>query len=184
MPSILWLAPWENRYYHWTFMYLQTLCRNSCGTNVLLFFSIFLLDEYILPKIAERNLRRFAILQSSSVEVGVNLPLHKVPFFLSLQVICWLLSSSLALTHNHVLTLARTWTCLNSSAAAGAREVPGVWNHKDSQSTGARMFWSLVELSRRVRDVHCSCRSCRKVMLIIKVWPSLTHLLKPGEKVD
>lgn len=80
------------------FMYLQTLCRNSCGTNVLLFFSIFLLDEYILPKIAERSLRRFAVLQSSSIEVGLNLPLHKVHFFLSLQVICWLLSSSLKLT--------------------------------------------------------------------------------------
>ncbi|CAH8295234.1 unnamed protein product [Eruca vesicaria subsp. sativa] len=34
-------------------------------------------DEYILPKIAERNLRRFAILQSRSTEVAVNLPLHK-----------------------------------------------------------------------------------------------------------
>ncbi|XP_018469690.2 single-strand DNA endonuclease 1 [Raphanus sativus] len=34
-------------------------------------------DEYILPKIAERKLRRFAILQSSSTEVGVNHPLHK-----------------------------------------------------------------------------------------------------------
>ncbi|KAL1217301.1 Single-strand DNA endonuclease 1 [Cardamine amara subsp. amara] len=34
-------------------------------------------DEYILPKIAERSLRRFAILQSRSNEVGVNLPLHK-----------------------------------------------------------------------------------------------------------
>ncbi|VVB05001.1 unnamed protein product [Arabis nemorensis] len=36
-------------------------------------------DEYILPKIAERNLRKFAILQSRSTEVGVNLPLHKMP---------------------------------------------------------------------------------------------------------
>ncbi|XP_024013688.1 flap endonuclease GEN-like 2 isoform X2 [Eutrema salsugineum] len=35
-------------------------------------------DEYILPKIAERNLRRFAILQSRSVEVDVNLPFHKL----------------------------------------------------------------------------------------------------------
>ncbi|CAA7056390.1 unnamed protein product [Microthlaspi erraticum] len=34
-------------------------------------------DEYVLPKIAERNLRRFAILQSSSIEVGLNFPLHK-----------------------------------------------------------------------------------------------------------
>ncbi|CAH2064790.1 unnamed protein product [Thlaspi arvense] len=35
-------------------------------------------DEYILPKIAERNLRKFAILQSKSTEVGgVNFPLHK-----------------------------------------------------------------------------------------------------------
>ncbi|KAF8094995.1 hypothetical protein N665_0347s0016 [Sinapis alba] len=33
-------------------------------------------DEYILPKIAERNLRRFAILQPRSTEVGVNRPLH------------------------------------------------------------------------------------------------------------
>ncbi|CAN7110732.1 unnamed protein product [Brassica rapa subsp. narinosa] len=35
-------------------------------------------DEYILPKIAERNLRRYAILQSRSTEVGVNRPLHKL----------------------------------------------------------------------------------------------------------
>ncbi|KAG2311418.1 hypothetical protein Bca4012_025984 [Brassica carinata] len=34
-------------------------------------------DEYILPKIAERKLRRFAILQSRSTEVAVNRPLHK-----------------------------------------------------------------------------------------------------------
>ncbi|CAD5325257.1 unnamed protein product [Arabidopsis thaliana] len=34
-------------------------------------------DEYILPKVAERNLRRFANLQSRSTEVEVNLPLHK-----------------------------------------------------------------------------------------------------------
>lgn len=34
-------------------------------------------DEYILPKIAERKLRRYAILQSRSTEVGVNRPLHK-----------------------------------------------------------------------------------------------------------
>ncbi|KAH0903086.1 hypothetical protein HID58_042589 [Brassica napus] len=37
------------------------------------------LNEYILPKIAERKLRRYAILQSRSTEVGVNRPLHKVP---------------------------------------------------------------------------------------------------------
>ncbi|XP_023639247.1 flap endonuclease GEN-like 2 isoform X2 [Capsella rubella] len=35
-------------------------------------------DEYILPKVAERNLRRFAILQSRSTEVEVNLHLDKM----------------------------------------------------------------------------------------------------------
>jgi len=59
-----------------------------------------------------------------------------------------------------------------SLTAADAREVSGVWNHKDPKSTGARMFWSLMEWSRRVRVVNCSCRSCRKVMI---VWPSLIY---------
>ncbi|KAG8638417.1 hypothetical protein MANES_14G026700v8 [Manihot esculenta] len=36
-------------------------------------------DEYILPKIAERDLRRFANLRSTSSEVGVNPPLCKMP---------------------------------------------------------------------------------------------------------
>ncbi|XP_074291266.1 single-strand DNA endonuclease 1 isoform X2 [Silene latifolia] len=36
-------------------------------------------DEYILPKIAERNLRRFANLRSSSSRLGVALPLHEMP---------------------------------------------------------------------------------------------------------
>ncbi|KAL5554364.1 hypothetical protein UlMin_041765 [Ulmus minor] len=36
-------------------------------------------DEYILPKIAERDLRRFANLQSSSSEIGMKLPLHEMP---------------------------------------------------------------------------------------------------------
>lgn len=42
-------------------------------------------DEYILPKIAERDLRRFCNLRSTSSDLGLKLPLHKVlPFFLSL----------------------------------------------------------------------------------------------------
>ncbi|PON64694.1 XPG/Rad2 endonuclease [Parasponia andersonii] len=36
-------------------------------------------DEYILPKIAERDLRRFANLRSTSLELGVRLPLHEMP---------------------------------------------------------------------------------------------------------
>ncbi|PKU69308.1 Flap endonuclease GEN-like 2 [Dendrobium catenatum] len=36
-------------------------------------------DEYILPKIAERNLRRFANLRNTSSELGANIPLHKIP---------------------------------------------------------------------------------------------------------
>ncbi|KAL7003348.1 hypothetical protein U1Q18_004506 [Sarracenia purpurea var. burkii] len=36
-------------------------------------------DEYILPKIAERNLRRFVNLRSTSSELGVCLPLDKMP---------------------------------------------------------------------------------------------------------
>ncbi|KAG4380559.1 hypothetical protein GLYMA_16G192666v4 [Glycine max] len=34
-------------------------------------------DGYILPSIAERNLRRFANLRLTSSEVGMNLPLHE-----------------------------------------------------------------------------------------------------------
>lgn len=36
-------------------------------------------DEYILPKIAERDLRRFANLRSTSSTLGVRLPLEKMP---------------------------------------------------------------------------------------------------------
>ncbi|KAI3458169.1 hypothetical protein Pfo_014832 [Paulownia fortunei] len=36
-------------------------------------------DEYILPKIAERNLRRFANLRSTSLELGVHLPINEMP---------------------------------------------------------------------------------------------------------
>lgn len=36
------------------------------------------LDEYILPKIAERDLRRFANLRCTSSHLGVQLPLDKV----------------------------------------------------------------------------------------------------------
>ncbi|XP_035550848.1 single-strand DNA endonuclease 1 isoform X1 [Juglans regia] len=36
-------------------------------------------DEYILPKIAERNLRRFCNLRSTSSNLGLKLPLHKLP---------------------------------------------------------------------------------------------------------
>ncbi|KAI8564779.1 hypothetical protein RHMOL_Rhmol03G0208700 [Rhododendron molle] len=36
-------------------------------------------DEYILPKIAERDLRRFANLRSASSKLGVRLPLDKMP---------------------------------------------------------------------------------------------------------
>ncbi|TKY45159.1 Flap endonuclease GEN 2 [Spatholobus suberectus] len=36
-------------------------------------------DGYILPSIAERDLRRFANLRLTSSEVGLNLPLHEIP---------------------------------------------------------------------------------------------------------
>ncbi|KAH6783920.1 single-stranded DNA endonuclease family protein [Perilla frutescens var. hirtella] len=36
-------------------------------------------DEYILPKIAERNLRRFANLRSTSSELGIHLPMNEMP---------------------------------------------------------------------------------------------------------
>ncbi|XP_050254913.1 single-strand DNA endonuclease 1-like [Quercus robur] len=36
-------------------------------------------DEYILPKIAKRNLRRFSNLRSTSSDLGLKLPLHKIP---------------------------------------------------------------------------------------------------------
>ncbi|KAL3714155.1 hypothetical protein ACJRO7_006145 [Eucalyptus globulus] len=36
-------------------------------------------DEYILPKIAERDLRRFAKLRLASSELGVELPLYEIP---------------------------------------------------------------------------------------------------------
>ncbi|KAF5191447.1 Flap endonuclease gen-like [Thalictrum thalictroides] len=36
-------------------------------------------DEYILPKIAERDLRRFSNLRSPSSKIGVQIPLHEIP---------------------------------------------------------------------------------------------------------
>ncbi|CAA0836599.1 Flap endonuclease GEN-like 2 [Striga hermonthica] len=36
-------------------------------------------DEYIMPKIAERNLRRFANLRSSSSRLGLHLPVNEMP---------------------------------------------------------------------------------------------------------
>lgn len=36
-------------------------------------------DQYILPKIAERDLRRFANLRSTSSKLGVRIPLDEVP---------------------------------------------------------------------------------------------------------
>ncbi|XP_038890874.1 LOW QUALITY PROTEIN: single-strand DNA endonuclease 1 [Benincasa hispida] len=36
-------------------------------------------DEYILPKIAERDLRRFANIRSKTSELGFNIPLQEVP---------------------------------------------------------------------------------------------------------
>lgn len=44
-------------------------------------------DEYILPKIAERELRRFANLRSTSSKLGVRLPLDKVLFDCSLILV-------------------------------------------------------------------------------------------------
>ena len=39
-------------------------------------------DEYILPKIAEKDLRRFANLRSNTSNLGFNIPLQEVCLFL------------------------------------------------------------------------------------------------------
>lgn len=50
-----------------------------CCLYALLKVVFFLgLDEYILPKIAERNLRRFANLRSTSSDLEVHLPISEV----------------------------------------------------------------------------------------------------------
>jgi hypothetical protein len=58
------------------------------GASCWCFVSLFMIhgsDEYILPKIAERDLRRFCNLRSTSSDLGLKLPLHEVLlFFLSL----------------------------------------------------------------------------------------------------
>lgn len=38
-------------------------------------------DEYILPKIAERDLRRFANLRNSSAVLGAQIPLSRVTLY-------------------------------------------------------------------------------------------------------
>ncbi|EEF51407.1 conserved hypothetical protein [Ricinus communis] len=52
---------------------LQQLCARFFG------WSSEITDEYILPKIAERDLRRFSNLRSTSSKLGVNLTLHEIP---------------------------------------------------------------------------------------------------------
>ncbi|XP_050222035.1 single-strand DNA endonuclease 1 [Mercurialis annua] len=52
---------------------LQRLCAQFFG------WSSEKTDEYILPKIAERDLRRFANLRLTSSELGVNLPMCEIP---------------------------------------------------------------------------------------------------------
>ncbi|KAL7190939.1 hypothetical protein ACSBR2_023083 [Camellia fascicularis] len=46
---------------------------------IFILFGICVSDEYILPKIAERDLRRFANLHSTSSKLGLRLPLDKMP---------------------------------------------------------------------------------------------------------
>lgn len=59
--------------------------------SVILFVNIFVIccsDEYILPKMAERDLRRFANLRSTSSELGLKLPLDEVTIILFYCGIC------------------------------------------------------------------------------------------------
>lgn len=53
------------------------------------------IDEYILPKIAERDLRRFANLRLTSSEAGMNLPLHEV-------LLVFVINQSSITVHAHV----------------------------------------------------------------------------------
>ncbi|KAJ6365230.1 hypothetical protein OIU76_030074 [Salix suchowensis] len=48
-------------------------------SHLLMLLSFLGLDEYTLPKIAERDLRRLANLRSTSSELGVDHPLQKIP---------------------------------------------------------------------------------------------------------
>lgn len=52
---------------------LQHLCAQFFGWHSKV------TDEYILPKVAERDLRRYANFRSTSSELGVQLPLHMIP---------------------------------------------------------------------------------------------------------
>lgn len=51
-------------------------------------------DEYLLPKIAERDLRRFANLRSTSSNLGIHIPLQEVlhsDFFILCSFYCFLI---------------------------------------------------------------------------------------------
>ncbi|KAL6541592.1 hypothetical protein OROGR_011078 [Orobanche gracilis] len=61
--------PLENQFLRVINAYLTPKCHSADSA----------IDEYILPKIAERNLRRFANLRSTSSEVGVHLPVNEMP---------------------------------------------------------------------------------------------------------
>lgn len=53
---------------------LDEILEVVCNADLL----VHEIDGYILPCIAERDLRRFANLRSTSSELGLNLPLHEV----------------------------------------------------------------------------------------------------------
>lgn len=50
----------------------------GCPFALLKVVFILDLDEYILPKIAERYLRRFANLRSTTSALGVHVPINEV----------------------------------------------------------------------------------------------------------
>ena len=59
----------------------------------VLYWVVPVADEYILPKIAERDLRRFSNLRSTSSKLGVRIPLDMVLFFPPLRrhlAVCFL----------------------------------------------------------------------------------------------
>lgn len=97
MWTVLWMESWDNRLFITCNHFIYTcILLNACkhfDIKVLLklvslllsfceFTACFYADEYFLPKIAERDLRRFANLRSASSDLGAGILFHEVLLFM------------------------------------------------------------------------------------------------------
>lgn len=97
-------------------------------------------DEYILPKIAERELRKFSNLRSTSSALGMK-PLLNVVFDLACWVHFWI---------DHFCIFF--W----SIQFADSSTMPCIGDCKAAKSSWRWILWSFMEKYRRVASFSCS----------------------------